>query len=753
MSPKFVYRSALAAALTLSIALPAPASVALAAPSPDRLSVRGGEAAILTLGSDLPSVAKAYGRSAAELTKQLRVEKHLRVDGNGKLLYVDAIPALPATTPTGTSTEPAIAAAGATFALHSRPGSKRVLYLDFDGHLLTGTAWNAAYHPTDLVCPPWDIDGNPAAFGAEESTRIQQAWARVAEDYAPFDVDVTTEYPGEAAMTRSSSTDDTYGMRVLISPISSSIGPWGGVAYVGVFDYTSDYYKPALVFPENLGNNAKYMAEAISHEAGHTFGLSHDGTTAGVEYYTGHGSGETGWAPIMGSSYSRNLTQWSRGEYTGANNTENDLTIISSGGAPLMADDVADAVAKPLAANSVSGLLDHTGDVDGYSLSAGTGTLSASVSVATLGADADTSLELVDSAGVVIAQANAIDALGASLTAPVTAGTFAVRVRATGKGTPATAYSNFASLGAYTLTVSAPQAPGVAPIAVLNASATGGVAPLPVQFDSTGSADPDGAISSVSWDFGDGTSSLEANPWHTYTAPGIYTARLTVTDSSGLSTVDSAVITVTQPTNTAPIARLTGTGTAGPAPLTSTFDGTGSTDPDGAIVAWNWSFGDGTTASGAQVQHTFAAPGTFSVTLTVTDDRGATSSAATTVVSQAPAPAQVAHVAAITLNTLKISRGTQVRGVVRIVDQSGAPVPGAAVTAKWSGKVTGSQTLTTDASGLATFTSKTFKGTGTTTLTVTNTVKTGWTYDAKANIVTTASIAAGSLSRVRGSIK
>ena len=94
----------------------------------------------------------------------------------------------------------------------------------------------------------------------------------------------------------------------------------GGVAYIGIFDDTSDYYKPALVFYDALGaGNEKYVAEAISHEAGHNMGLAHDGT-ASTGYYPGHGSGATGWAPIMGVGYYQPLVQWSKGEYAGANN-------------------------------------------------------------------------------------------------------------------------------------------------------------------------------------------------------------------------------------------------------------------------------------------------------------------------------------------------------------------------------------------------------------------------------------------------
>ena len=104
---------------------------------------------------------------------------------------------------------------------------------------------------------------------------------------------------------------------------------------MGVFDYVGSYYKPAFVFNKSLVG----AAEAISHEVGHNLGLSHDGVTGGAAYYQGQGSGATGWAPIMGVGYYKQLVQWSKGEYANSNNTQDDIQIIQNNGALLLADD------------------------------------------------------------------------------------------------------------------------------------------------------------------------------------------------------------------------------------------------------------------------------------------------------------------------------------------------------------------------------------------------------------------------------
>jgi hypothetical protein len=109
------------------------------------------------------------------------------------------------------------------------------IHLDFTGHNISGTAWND--QQPAIVAPPFDTDNNPLSFSSNERAIITEVWQRVSEDFAPFDIDVTTEYPGtEDFLTRSSVSDNRYGIRVSICPISATIcASCGGIAYVDVF--------------------------------------------------------------------------------------------------------------------------------------------------------------------------------------------------------------------------------------------------------------------------------------------------------------------------------------------------------------------------------------------------------------------------------------------------------------------------------------------------------------------------------------
>lgn len=158
-----------------------------------------------------------------------------------------------------------------------------------------------------------------------------------------------------------------------------------------------------------------------------------------------------------------------------------------------------------------------------------------------------------------------------------------------------------------------------------------------IAFSGATSSDPDGSIASYAWNFGDGLTGSGATPSHSYTGVGTYTVTLTVTDNGGLTNSATTTATVTTgSTPQAPIARPGGpyTGTVN---ATVSFDGSTSSDPDGRVVSYDWRFGDGGTASGAQALHAYATAGTYTVTLTVTDDSGLTASATTTVTVTAAA--------------------------------------------------------------------------------------------------------------------
>ncbi len=154
----------------------------------------------------------------------------------------------------------------------------------------------------------------------------------------------------------------------------------------------------------------------------------------------------------------------------------------------------------------------------------------------------------------------------------------------------------------------------VVPTAAFTLSSTN----LTVSVDGSASHDTDGTISSYTWDFGDGSTGSGITTSHTYQFAGTYSITLTVTDNSGGHDDATNPVTVT-PANKAPTASFT-TSTNN---LTAGFDGSGSVDQDGSIVSYAWTFGDGGTGSGVTTSHPYLSPGTYPITLKVTDNDGA----------------------------------------------------------------------------------------------------------------------------------
>jgi len=195
-----------------------------------------------------------------------------------------------------------------------------------------------------------------------------------------------------------------------------------------------------------------------------------------------------------------------------------------------------------------------------------------------------------------------------------------------------------ASLGLFAAACVPPE-PGttnVVPVASATATPDTGDAPLEVEFSSAGSVDPDGTIATYAWNFGDSTTSAVANPTHVYNAAGIYLVTLTVTDNQGATGSTTLTITVDVTPNQAPTAAASATPDNGVAPVEVQFSSAGSGDTDGTIASYAWDFGDGGSSTEADPAHTYATDGTFTATLVVTDDDGATATASVTVTVTAP---------------------------------------------------------------------------------------------------------------------
>ena len=241
--------------------------------------------------------------------------------------------------------------------LNSFPSATATIFIDFDGHTVIGSSWNNGNR----------LDCQPALLNDAQKTEI---FNRVAEDYRPFNVNITTD------STKFLSAPLNRRIRIIVTPTSSWTYGVGGIAYIGSFVWGDD--TPAFVFSDRLNNSPKYIGECVTHESGHTVGLAHqsawDNNCNLVEQYAqGSGSGETGWAPVMGNSYYKNMTGWNDGPTPyGCSNTQDNLTIITSqNGFTYRADDHSnsiDASATELNPNSFSqeGIISTNTDKDAF---------------------------------------------------------------------------------------------------------------------------------------------------------------------------------------------------------------------------------------------------------------------------------------------------------------------------------------------------------------------------------------------------
>lgn len=335
--------------------------------------------------------------------------------------------------------------------LNSYPQAVSTIYLDFDGHEVKGTLWN------------WDtalriIQAEPVSLIESEISDIFQ---RVAEDFRIFNINITTDsivFNNAPPLSR---------IRVIITPTSKWYTPAaGGVSFVGSFIWGNG--TPVFVFSDMLYNQPKYIAEIISHEAGHSLGLQHQSTyngdcTLSKEYAEGQGEGEISWAPIMGMSYYRNVTTWNNGPSTvRCDQWQNDLWLIAgptNNNIGFREDDHEGSLehssqlqVKGIRFNS-SGMINASGDRDMFRLIVPVSSPvkikvdPLNVGFANAGANVDLKLVLLNAGAETLSVNNPLLSLSTGLDTVLPAGTYFLRI----EGTSNINLPEYGSLGYYSI--------------------------------------------------------------------------------------------------------------------------------------------------------------------------------------------------------------------------------------------------------------------------------------------------------------
>jgi hypothetical protein len=336
--------------------------------------------------------------------------------------------------------------ANATPTLSSYPSASATLYLDFDGHDVNSSMWNFG---TPFSCLP----------AAMTDAQITEAFNRVSEDFRPFNINVTTD------LAKFMAAPLARRMRVIVTPTSSWYAGVAGIAYVTSFTWGDD--TPAFVFSDRLSNDARRVAEAISHESGHTLGLYHQSNwnsncTLVSTYHSGIGSGEISWGPIMGNAATKNTTQWNFGPTpNGCSIQQDNLSIITSAnGFGYRPDDYADLYTNASIINIASGIFSKTGvittttDQDYFRIDvSANGKLKLKASPYSVGsnnngANLDVKLLLQDSKGTTIGIYDFKDSLHARIDTALNAGTYYLIIDGSGN---VNSINDYGSLGTYTI--------------------------------------------------------------------------------------------------------------------------------------------------------------------------------------------------------------------------------------------------------------------------------------------------------------
>lgn len=327
---------------------------------------------------------------------------------------------------------------------NSLPNAAATLYLDFDGHRVQSAYWNGG---SPIQC----------ASSILTEAQISEIFNRVAEDFRPFDINVTTD------STKFLAAPLEMRIRIIVTPTSYWKPNVGGISYITSFTWGDD--TPAFVFSDRLENNPKYIAECCSHEIGHTLGLFHQSRyneqgAVTEPYHTGNGSGEIGWAPIMGNSYGRNMSGWNVGptQYSATENQDNLQVITSENGFGFRVDDFENDLSEStfnLGVNTfrMAGVISTSNDVDAFQFQVSDKyrvhleAIPGGLNETTEGVNMDIQLSIYNDKKERIGVYNPEEAVGISADIILNAGKYYIMVEGVGNAN----MRDYSSLGSYTI--------------------------------------------------------------------------------------------------------------------------------------------------------------------------------------------------------------------------------------------------------------------------------------------------------------